>query len=133
MTQHCTHDFGPGEFLVRGECGGWTPLWEFAYKGANFWVFAAYLSIASILVYAYFDSMRKERAMEQISIRERQIIRGVYASFILACGLGHLEGPLSFYWPEYRVFAAWHTFTALVSWAAVAVTARYRAKLIVGL
>jgi len=90
---------------------------------------SAYLAIPLVLVSGILSKIDAR----DIGATERDIARGVYAAFILICGIGHLEGFISFYWPRYDVFAYWQAITATVSWAAVYVTYRIRHTLAIGI
>lgn len=101
--------FDASLFMPRGQCGAWSPIWRNVYMLANVLIFAAYMIIPMALVRFRFV---------RILGRMRKI-RVLVAAFILTCGIGHLEGVVSFWWPAYHVFALWNLITAGVSWATV--------------
>ena len=106
---------------------------EQAYIYAHISITAAYMLIPAILVIALMHEKRTHEHKE-LTPNERALARIVYAFFVLFCGLGHLEGWLSFVSPDlYPFFTVWHLVTAAVSWAAVIVTTYLRAKIVVGI
>jgi len=125
----CDH---AGEWLTRGECGPWTLLLEQLYLWSHLAISAAYVAIPVILLGAVLAERTRPK-QDQLSSDEKATVRTAYAFFIAVCGIGHLEGVVSFVWPAYPVFAWWHALTAVVSWYAVLVTVRFRAKIIVGI
>ena len=106
----CTLPTEGHRFIPRASCGDWHS-WEIvAYQLANVTIFACYLSIAAVLLWA----LRTETG-QRLTEAQAAYARVTFASFILVCGVGHLEGILSFVWPRYDIFTWWHMFTALVS------------------
>lgn len=100
------------EFTPRGQCGPWPEWLVLMYVGSELAIFVAYMLIPLGLYVGL-----RWRQVKQLS----QSPGGTYAfvAFILLCGGGHLlDGALSFVWPNYYVFAAWHAATAAVSWYA---------------
>lgn len=119
------------DFMPRGNCGDWDRSYVWLYVTSNILIFAAYLAIFCLLVAAYWQG---RRFTSPLSITRKQVfsMRVVYGSFILLCGIGHLEGAAAFFHPQYHLYAVWHFITACVSWMAVFVTARLRNRMIPG-
>lgn len=119
------------DFMPRGQCGAWEPAYAWLYVISNVLISAAYVAIFVLLAIAYFQG---KRSSEPLNITRRQLftMRLVYGSFILFCGIGHLEGALSFFRPQYHLYAVWHAITACASWAAVFVTATLRNRMLPG-
>jgi hypothetical protein len=115
--------------MARGSCGDWDPLLRSIYLYAHGAITLAYLAIPLILLIAMLSKRRDTSALRP---EESQLARICYGSFVLACGIGHLEGPLSFWWPSYHLFTLWHVTTAAISWWAVLVTFHLRVKIITG-
>lgn len=81
------------------------------YQLANLFIFAAYMALPAVLI-------RFRGAT--VAIVADPAFRGWFAAFIFACGVGHLEGVISFFWTQYHLFAQWHLLTAIVSWMTLA-------------
>lgn len=92
---------------------------EAVYMSSNVVICLAYLTIAAMLLHVAFLS-RGDRPVLMLHL--------MFAAFILVCGIGHLEAPVAFVWPQYPAFAAWDALSALVSWLAALVCLRYRAR-----
>lgn len=109
--------FDAERFVPRGHCGLWHPSMELLYAFSNLFVFAAYIVIPVALTYIKpnYESLAQSRT-----------IRLGFASFILVCGIGHLEGVVAFALPMYHLFAAWNLFTAAVSWSCIALLIMHR-------
>lgn len=117
--------------MPRGACGLWDRDYAWLYVISNVMIAAAYMAIFGLILTAYLQG-RKHSAPMEITRRQMFSMRFIYGSFILLCGIGHLEGALAFFFPQYHLYAVWHAITAAVSWAAVFVTARLRNRLIPG-
>lgn len=117
--------------MPRGQCGDWDGGFMWLYVISNVMISAAYVAIFVLLLAAYIQGRRSK---EPLNITRAQVfsMRLIYGSFILFCGIGHLEGALAFFHPQYHLYAAWHAATALISWAAVFMTARLRNRMIPG-
>lgn len=87
------------------------------YQGANLLTFLAYLAFPAALI-------GLKGAYERVY--DDGAVRVAVAAFVLSCGIGHLEGVISFYWPAYHLFAAWHVITAACSWWAILVLIWFR-------
>lgn len=117
--------FDASDFMVRSECGQWSPLGRFIYEWSNLLIMFAYLAIPVALVMAFYsvrhlteesEGTQARRRLPLMSNMDAKISLWLYALFIFCCGIGHLlDGKLSFYWPAYRLFALWHLLTAMVS------------------
>ncbi len=119
------------QFSPRGECGNWIPGYAWLYVISNILIMAAYVTIFFLIALAYLQG---RQSTAPVSITRRQVfsMRLVYGAFILFCGIGHLEGAMSFFTPRYHLYAVWHFMTAIISWAAVFITAKLRNRLIPG-
>jgi hypothetical protein len=119
------------DFMPRGQCGSWDAGFVWLYVISNVLICAAYVAIFALLMLAYWQG-RRSSAPVNITRQQAFSMRIIYGSFILFCGIGHLEGALAFFRPQYHLYAVWHALTAAVSWAAVFITARLRNRLIPG-
>lgn len=119
------------QFVPRGECGNWMEGYAWLYVLSNILIAAAYVTMFVLIGLAYLQG-RTSSAPVKITRRQVLSMRIVYGSFILLCGIGHLEGAMAFFTPRYHLYAVWHFATAVASWAAVFVTARLRNRLIPG-
>ena len=117
-------------WVTRDLCGPWTPFYEYLYTWSHMAITAAYIAIPVVLLLAALHPAFDRHPLSQ---RGKAAVRTAYAFFIGMCGVGHLEGVVSFVWPMYPAFAWWHFGTAAASWWAVATTVRYRAQIIVGI
>ena len=102
--------FDTSHFMQRGHCGNWVPAFAYVYAISNALISVAYVSICAAILRFRFSWARIAK-----SIR----VRRWFATFVLACGIGHLEGIVSFAWPAYHLFAVMHLVTAFVSWVTV--------------
>lgn len=119
------------DFAKRGDCGNWHPWFVWLYVLSNILIFSAYMAIPLVLGAAMF----RKRSFEPIYISRRQAtwMRLAFAAFIFSCGIGHLEGALSFFSPRYHLYALWHFITAAFSWAAVFAVVKLRHRIIPGI
>lgn len=120
------------EFAQRGACGNWHPAFVWLYVLSQMLIFAAYMAIPFALGVAMFRG-RNSAPAAYISRRQLLWMRVMFAAFIFFCGVGHLEGVLSFFHPQYHLYAIWHFLTAAASWGAVLVVAKMRHRIIPGL
>ena len=96
-----------GDFVPRGECGDWSPFWFWLYVTSNWLIAASYVGLFVLLVASWYFGPQSRNTIKIIIW---------FGAFILLCGLGHFEGAwLAWEWPNYRVFALWHSLTAGVS------------------
>lgn len=93
-------------WMSRNRCG-FFPLWlMWLLVFFHTWIFASYLRISRALA-----SMRRE-GVSPLPARTSRL----FEAFIWLCGCGHfLTGALPFLWPNYIVYAIWHSATSLVS------------------
>lgn len=111
--------FDPARFVPRGHCGLWDEKVMVLYMVSNVLIWAAFMLIPTILLFMTTDY--------QAIVRDKPL-RVIFATFIFFCGLGHLEGVFSFYWPTYHLYAIWDMLTAIVCWIAVGMLlGRYQA------
>lgn len=102
-----------GDFIPRGQCGDWGS-WAAAYQLANFAIFLDYVGIAELgrrIGLWIAKTKGTGYALEMLDVSRFWMLLW---AFTLTCGVGHLEGVLSFYWPAYPLFCVWHWFTALL-------------------
>lgn len=124
-------DLLSASFMPRGECGAWQPFYAWLYVISNVLIAAAYITIFFLILTAYIQG-RTSKLPVHVTHRQALAMRVIYGSFILLCGIGHIEGVMSFFMPQYHLYAVWHWLTAVVSWAAVFATAKLRNRLIPG-
>ena len=93
--------------MQRGHCGNWVTGFAYTYAISNALIFVAYMAMPLAL-------MRFRFTWENVVRAEH--LRKKFALFILSCGIGHLEGIISFAWPAYHLFAVWNALTAAISW-----------------
>ena len=93
--------------MPRGHCFAWDHVTQFVYVGSALTLTLAYVMIGYGLITSYRRVHNKYPALN---------LALPFGLFIAACGLGHtIEDVLAFYWPAYRIFAAWKLATAVVS------------------
>lgn len=132
--QQVTSLFDASQFVPRSDCGEWSPAWEFMYKQGQLHIWVCYMLIPLILYIAKCEAADTlVEKLKEATLGDIVAQRVVYSLFIGLCGIGHfLDGYLAFHWPAYKFFAVWHATTAAASWAAVFITFKYRARLVVG-
>jgi len=110
-----------GRFLKRSACGDWRPYEQGLYQTANAVIWACYMIIPAILLYAARFTVRIDPNDPDLHLSRPAVLYGQlsFALFIMACGYGHLEGVVAFSWPRYDVFMWFHVITATVSINAV--------------
>ncbi|WP_435017586.1 PAS domain S-box protein [Tundrisphaera sp. TA3] len=106
--------FSTEGFPARWSCGAWPSWLGWLHIASDLAIFAAYTSIPIAL--GYFMCRRRRFPFPGLT--------ALYASFILACGIGHGLEALIFWHPVYRLAGAVKAITALVSWATVIATVR---------
>lgn len=121
--------FGASGFVGRGECGSWAEGMPHVYAMANLATTFAYVAIGIILWMAIRQEARVV-SVADLTRPQKNHLRATYATFIVSCGVGHLDGVVAFFWPAYHLFAVWHVFTAAASWYAVAVTFHFRTHIL---
>ncbi len=116
---------------TRGCCMEWNLLFEWVYIMANLATGVSYFAIRWILRMPGAESATHlARLTPEQSLHARQ----VYGSFIMACGLMHIvENVVAFWWAPYHLFTIGHVGVAFWSVMAVVYTARYRARILVGI
>lgn len=119
------------DFVGRGQCGNWHTSFVWLYVISNLMIFAAYVAIPFVLGMAMFRG-RHPGPPTYISHHQLFWMRVTFAAFILFCGIGHLEGVISFFRPTYHLYAIWHSLTAIASWGAVIVVAKMRYRILPG-
>ena len=105
-------------FVPRGQCGPWPDWLKTLYISSQLMIFMAYMAIPLGLYVGL-----RWREVKQLDRNARAVY--AFVTFILLCGFGHLlDGVLSFSWPNYYVFTAWHAMTAIASWYAALMVPR---------
>ena len=114
-----TNVFSLGDYLsnltttehwpARWTCGDWSETEGWMYIGADIMIFLAYLSIPIMLLFFMF----------KMKFGKYKLFIGLFALFIISCGVGHLLDALLFWEPMYRLSGAWMLITASLSWATV--------------
>lgn len=101
------------DFITRDSCGSWNPLWLYVYKYSRLSLFVTFILIPTIVL------IPVNKAHTPFTLWKLRGIRIKFwgCLFVFMTGIGHLlDGHLSFIFPAYHLFAAWHALTALVSW-----------------
>ena len=121
--------FDYSRFVPRHHCGDWEPAYIWLYVIASATIAISYFGIAGTLFWAAKRNVAFQPPNEIVEKFERNLIRIVYAAFIISCGIGHIEGVMAFKWPTYHAFAVWHSITAVISAYAFYTTWRIRKRL----
>jgi PAS domain S-box-containing protein len=100
--------FAQNGFLPHGYCFTWAPSLLTLHLAADLLIAAAYFSIPLSL--AYLVNRREDLPFNWVFL--------LFAAFIVACGLTHLVGVLTLWYPFYWFAGAVKAVTALVSIAA---------------
>jgi PAS domain S-box-containing protein len=101
--------FDTKDFPARWYCGNWSTDVGWLHIISDLGIFGAYFTIPVVLL---FFLLRKK------DIPFPKVI-WLFASFILACGFGHLIEAGIFWWPAYRFAGIIKGFTAIISWVTV--------------
>lgn len=109
MLEFFARLFETADFPARWHCGQWTAGHGWTYLLADLAIFGAYFAIPVILV--HFLRQRKDVPFPRVL--------GLFAVFIICCGLTHFLDAAMFWWPAYRLSAVLRVLTAVVSWATV--------------
>lgn len=102
------------DYPARWYCGTWTLETGWLHVISDAAIFGAYFSIPCAIVYF----MYRRRDFPYLKLI------GLFAAFILACGIGHLIEACIFWWPAYRLSGVVKAITAIISWATVVVGLR---------
>lgn len=97
---------GSASYLAHGYCLLWQPWLVALHAVPDFFIFLAYTSIPIALLKLL--RMRPELA-------EYRGLLSLFAAFILLCGLTHLVGLLTLWFPIYPIHGAMKALTAVVS------------------
>ena len=100
--------FSQNGFLPHGYCFTWAPSLLTLHLAADLLIAAAYFSIPLSL--AYLVNKRADLPFNWVFL--------LFAAFIVACGVTHLVGVLTLWYPFYWFAGAVKAVTALVSVAA---------------
>ena len=97
------------DYPARWYCGTWTLETGWLHVLSDLAIFGAYFAIPIVLL--YFLLRRRDLPFPRII--------WLFATFILACGIGHLVDATLFWWPAYRFSALVKLLTAVISWVTV--------------
>jgi PAS domain S-box-containing protein len=101
--------FGSSDFTAPQHPSAWPSGLVWLHKGSDLFIGLAFLTIAATLIYF----VRKRREMPFSGVL------GLFAAFILACGVTHLLEVVLDYAPLVPLSGVVKCLTALASWAAV--------------
>ena len=101
--------FDTADFPARWYCGTWSSDVGWLHIASDFGIFAAYFTIPVVLL--FFMLRKKDLPFPRVI--------WLFATFILACGFGHLIEAGIFWWPVYRFSGLVKAFTAIISWITV--------------
>lgn len=101
--------FDTSDYPARWYCGTWTLETGWLHVVSDAAIFGAYFSIPLAIVFF----MRRRRDFPYWGLL------GLFAAFILACGIGHLIEACIFWWPAYRLSGLVKAITAIISWTTV--------------
>jgi len=93
----------------RWHCGYWSDFHGWLYIISDLAIWAAYFAIPTFLF--FFIRKKKDVPLPKIL--------WLFLAFILLCGITHLIDAIIFWWPAYRISAAFRFITAVVSWITV--------------
>ncbi len=110
--------FDTDDFNARWTCGRWTEFHGWTHILSDVAIFVAYAAIPIALV--YFILKRRDIGFHPVV--------WLVATFILACGFGHLVEATIFWHPWYRFSGALKLFTAAVSCLTAVVLIRLMPK-----
>lgn len=101
--------FDTTDFPPRWHCGNWHTDVGWLHILSDLGIFAAYFTIPGVLL--FFMLRKKDLPFPRVI--------WLFATFILACGFGHLVEAGIFWWPVYRFSGLVKCFTAIISWVTV--------------
>jgi len=101
--------FDTADFPARWYCGTWSKDVGWLHIVSDLGIFAAYFTIPGVLL--FFMLRKKDLPFPRVI--------WLFATFILACGFGHLIEAGIFWWPIYRFSGLVKGFTAIISWVTV--------------
>ncbi len=110
MMDFFRHLFDTSGFPPRWTCGQWSEAHGWLHILSDLAIFGAYSAIPLTLVYF----LRRRRDVPFVPIF------GLFAAFIILCGLTHLIEATIFWHPWYRLSGLLKVITAVVSWLTVA-------------
>lgn len=93
------------QFSPHGYCLSWRPDLLWIHVGSNLMIALSYFAIPAAI--AYYVSKKTEI--------ENKSLFWLFAAFIIACGLTHLMGAITIWWPAYYLQGVIMMITALVS------------------
>lgn len=101
--------FDTADFPARWYCGTWSSDVGWLHIASDLGIFTAYFTIPVVLL--FFMLRKKDLPFPRVI--------WLFATFILACGFGHLIEASIFWWPVYRFSGLVKAFTAIISWVTV--------------
>jgi hypothetical protein len=101
-------------FVTRSHCGHWTPALVAAWQAGNALIAAAYFLIPVKMGLVLWRRRLEGRSLPHAGVA------GMFAAFILLCGLTHASEIVVFYWAPYRLWTGLYFLTGLVSAATAA-------------
>ena len=101
--------FDTADFPARWHCGTWSSDVGWLHILSDLGIFSAYFTIPGVLL--FFMLRKKDLPFPRVI--------WLFATFILACGFGHLIEAGIFWWPVYRFSGLVKCFTAIISWVTV--------------
>ncbi|XBQ15092.1 MAG: sensor histidine kinase [Oceanicaulis sp.] len=109
-----THAMEFGEYMPHGMCLLWQPWLVLLWAGSDALIFLSYTAIPIALLLV----LRQRKDVPHSGLV------ALFASFILLCGLTHLMGIVTLWWPIYPFVGALKLATGLVSLATAVVLFR---------
>ncbi|XZE36276.1 PAS domain S-box protein [Pirellulaceae bacterium SH501] len=101
--------FDTSSFPARWYCGTWATDVGWLHIASDVGIFTAYFAIPCVLL--FFMLRKKDLPFPKVI--------WLFATFIMACGFGHLIEASIFWWPVYRFSGLVKCFTAIISWVTV--------------
>ena len=106
-------------FVPRGGCGGWDSALLASHNLGDASIVAAYFTIPLLMALFWVRLQARLTVEQRASTRNAGIVLWLFVAFISLCGVTHLTGALSTWYPAYRIFALLKITTGLVSWATI--------------
>lgn len=115
------------EFMPRGHCGDWNPLWRWIYCAS-----AVANALSCVVIAATLAVAPSEEVAEASGFPDRRQVRLVFALLLVLYAAKHAEDLLAFVAPYYHVFAVYNLLVAVASISATIFAITYRARLLAG-
>lgn len=126
-------------FVTRDRCGvGWTGNHIAINRVANFLIFLSYFTIPLSLFFLWLEVKKLQRFNRIIKalhdvIRDNTWVLLMFCSFILLCGMTHLNNVMVFEWAPYRFYTLIEIMTATTSVATAIMLPGVVRKIVVAL